>query len=250
VGKSTFVNALAGCERVVTDQRPGTTRDSIDVVVGRDGQFFTVVDTAGMRRRGRPENAPEYKSLLRSERALERADAVALMLDSMQGVGSIDKRLGALAAASGKPVVIAVNKWDLTADEDTTGEYEEYLSEHLPGLAFAPVVFLSALEHQRVWAVPKLLRELWQLAGRHFRTALLNRAVRRVLAEQPPPTSKGRLPRIRFAVHTGIRPQRFSVRTVNAAFLHQSYRRFFDNRLRRELGLEELPVIIKFEEKR
>ncbi|MHC4915749.1 MAG: ribosome biogenesis GTPase Der, partial [Planctomycetota bacterium] len=181
VGKSTLINSLAGFERVVADSRPGTTRDSVDVVVEKKGQSYTIVDTAGVRKKGRPENAPEYKSLLRSERALERADAVALMLDAMEGVGSLDKRLGMLAAESGKPVVIVVNKWDLTADEDTTGEYEEYLGEQLPGLSFAPVIFTSALEGRRVWALLRLLRELWELAGKKVGTAVLNRAIRRIL---------------------------------------------------------------------
>ncbi len=250
VGKSTFVNALAGFERVVADARPVTTRDSVDVLVEQKGQRYTIVDTAGVRKRGRPENAPEYKSLLRSERALERAGAVALMLDAMEGVGALDKRLGMLAAESGKPVVIVVNKWDLTADEDTTGEYEEYLGKQLPGLSFAPVVFTAALEGRRVWAVLKLLRELWELAGKEIGTALLNRAVKRILDQQPPPSSKGQIPKIRFAVQTGTRPQRFRVQTVRARALRGSYRKFFERRIKQELGLEEIPVLVRFREKK
>ncbi len=250
VGKSTFVNSLAGFERVVADARPGTTRDSVDVVVEQKGQHYTIVDTAGVRKRGRPENAPEYKSLLRSERALERADAVALMLDAMEGVGALDKRLGMLAAESGKPVVIVVNKWDLTKEEDTTGEYEEYLGKQLPGLSFAPVVFTAALEGRRVWAVLKLLRELWELAGQQTGTALLNRIVKRILDKQPPPSSKRQIPKIRFAVQTGTRPQRFTVQTVRAHALRGSYRKFFERRLKAELGLDEIPVLVRFREKK
>jgi GTP-binding protein len=249
VGKSTLVNSLAGFERVVADSRPGTTRDSVDVVVEKKGQSYTLVDTAGVRKRRRPENAPEYKSLLRSERALERADAVALMLDAMEGVGALDKRLGMLAAESGKPVVIVVNKWDLTTSEDTTGEYEEYLGEQLPGLSFAPVIFTSALNGRRVWAVLRLLRELWELAGKEIGTAVLNRAIRRILDEQPPPGYHRQVPKIRFAVQKGRRPQRFQVVTVRAKALRGSYRKFFERRLKEELGLEEIPVLVRFKEK-
>jgi GTP-binding protein len=249
VGKSTFLNALAGFERVVADARPGTTRDSVDVLVEKKGQRYTIVDTAGARKKRRPENAPEYKSLLRSERALQRADAVALILDAMEGVGALDKRLGMLAAQSGKPVVVVVNKWDLTTEKDTTGEYQEYLAEQLPGLSFAPVVFASALEGRRVWSVLRLLRELWELAGKRVGTAPLNRAVKRILDEQPPPGRGGQLPRIRFAVQKGIRPQRFTVNTVRARALRGSYRKFFERRLKEELGLEEIPVLVRFREK-
>jgi len=248
VGKSTFVNALAGFERVVADARPGTTRDSVDVVVEKKGQRYTIVDTAGVRKRRRPENAPEYKSMLRSERALERAGAVALLVDCMEGIGALDKRLGMLAAESGKPVVIVVNKWDLTDKDDTTGEYEEYLQDELPGLSFAPVVFTSALEGRRVWAVLKLLRELWELAGRKYGTAMLNRAQKRILEQQPPPSYRNQIPKIRFTVQLGVHPQRFAVRTVRAKALRGSYRKFFERRLKEELGLEEIPVILRYQE--
>jgi GTPase len=248
VGKSTFVNALAGFERVVADARPGTTRDSVDVVVEKKGQRYTIVDTAGVRKRRHPENAPEYKSLLRSERALERAGAVALLIDAIEGVGALDKRLGMLAAESGKPVVIVVNKWDLAAEEDTTGEYEEYLMKQLPGLAFAPVIFTSALEKRRVWVVLKLLHELWELAGREFGSAPLNRAMKRILAEQPPPSYRHQSPKIRFTVQLGVRPQRFAVRTVRVKALRGSYRKFFQRRLKEELGLDEIPAIFRYQE--
>ncbi len=248
VGKSTFVNALAGFERVVADARPGTTRDSIDVVVEKKGQRYTIVDTAGVRKRRRPENAPEYKSLLRSERALERAGAVALLIDAMEGVGALDKRLGMLAAESGKPVVIVVNKWDLVSQDDTTGEYEEYLMKQLPGLSFAPVVFTSALTGRRVWAVLKLLHELWELAGKKFAAGPLNRALKRILEEQPPPSYRHQLPKIRFTVQLGVRPQRFALRTVRVKALRGSYRKFFERRLKEELGLEEIPVIMRHQE--
>jgi GTPase len=249
VGKSTFVNALAGFERVVADSHPGTTRDSVDVVVERKGQCYTLVDTAGVRKRKHPDNAPEYKSMLRSERALARAGAVALLIDSMEGVGALDKRLGMLASETGKPVVIVVNKWDLTAKKDTTGEYEEYLAEQLPGLSFAPVIFTSAIEGRRVWAVLKLLQELWEIAGKEIGTAVLNRVIKKVLNEHPPPSYHRQLPKIRFAVQTGVRPQRFAVQTVRVKALRGSYRTFFQRRIKEELGLEEIPVIIRFKEK-
>jgi len=251
VGKSTFVNVLAGAERVVVDARPGTTRDSVDVVVERAGRCYTIVDTAGLRKRGRPENAPEYKSLLRSERALERADAVALMLDAVEGAGALDKRLARLVAESAKPCAIVVNKWDLAKRTDTpTGEYDEYLHEALPGLSYAPVVFTVATEGRRVWAVVELLAELWALAGLELRTGPLNRAVREVLAEQPPPAGRsGRVPKIFYVVQTGRQPQRLTAFCARPEAIPESYRKFFARTLRGKVGLEEVPVKIRFREK-
>jgi len=250
VGKSTFVNSLAGAARVVADPRPGTTSDSVDVVVERKGARYTIVDTAGVRKRLRPESAPEYKSLLRSERALQRADAVALMIDAMEGVAALDKRLGRLAAESGKPCAVVVNKWDLARPAGTpTGEYEEYLAEHLPELGFAPIVFTVATEGRRVWAVLKLLGELWELAGRKLQTAPLNRAVKRILEKQPPSSGRGAVPKIFYVVQTGVRPQRLSVFCSKPRSIRGEYRKFFTRRIKEELGLGEIPVKIRFREK-
>ncbi len=248
VGKSTFLNALAGSERVVVDNRPGTTRDSVDVVVEREGTSYTIVDTAGVRKRGRPENAPEYKSMLRSERALERADAAALVIDAMEGVGAIDKRLGQIVAESGKPCVIVVNKWDLAKGTDTpTGEYDEYLHEQMPGLSYAPVVFTVATEGKRIWAVIKMLRELWELAGMDIRTAQLNKAVQRVVKFQPPTSARsGAMPKIYYVVQTGRHPQRLTAFCARPESIPDSYRKFFSKMLREELGLSEIPVKIRF----
>ncbi|HOX07712.1 MAG TPA: ribosome biogenesis GTPase Der, partial [Planctomycetota bacterium] len=248
VGKSTFLNALAGQERVVVDSRPGTTRDSVDVVVERDGIRYTIVDTAGVRKRGRPENAPEYKSMLRSERALERADAAALVVDAMEGVGAIDKRLGRIVAESGKPCVIVVNKWDLAKGTDTpTGEYDEYLHEQMPGLSYAPVVFTVAKEAKRVWAAVKLLRELWELAGTDIRTPLLNKAVQRVIKLQPPASARsGAMPKIYYVVQTGRHPQRLTAFCARPEHIPDSYKKFFSKQLREELGLSEIPVKIRY----
>jgi len=248
VGKSTFLNALAGQERVVVDRRPGTTRDSVDVVVEREGFRYTIVDTAGVRKRGRPENAPEYKSLLRSERALERADAAALILDAMEGVGALDKRLGHLVAESGKPCAIVVNKWDLARPAGTpTGEYDEYLHEQLPGLAYAPVVFTVATERKRVWAAVKLLRELWELAGTELKTGALNRAVKRVLDLQPPGSARtGGISKIFYVVQTGRQPQRLTAYCARPEGIPEAYRKFFAKALGQQLGLQEIPLKVRY----
>jgi GTP-binding protein len=248
VGKSTFLNALAGAERVVVDSRPGTTRDSVDVVVEREGVRYTLVDTAGMRKRGRPENAPEYKSMLRSERALERADAAALLLDAMEGAGAIDKRLGQIVAESGKPCIVVVNKWDLAKGTDTpTGEYDEYLHEQMPGLSYAPVIFTVASRGQRVWAAVKMLRELWELAGSEIRTPQLNKAVQRILKLQPPTSARGgAMPKIYYVVQTGRHPQRLTAFCSRPEHIPESYKKFFSKMLRQELGLSEIPVKIRY----
>jgi GTP-binding protein len=206
------------------------------------------VDTAGVRKRGRPENAPEYKSMLRSERALERADAAALVLDAMEGVGAIDKRLGQIVAESGKPCVVVVNKWDLAKGTDTpTGEYDEYLHQQMPGLSYAPVVFAVAKDGKRVWAVVKMLRELWELAGLELRTSQINKAVQKVIRLQPPTsTGSGGIPKIYYAVQTGRRPQRITAFCSRPENIPESYRKFFAKHVREELGLAEIPVMIRW----
>lgn len=241
-GKSTLVNALAGEERVIVDERPGTTRDAVDVRIEQKGQVYLLIDTAGLRKRRTAESAPEYKSYVRAERALRRAQAVVLLVDATVGVGRIETYIARLVLEAGLPVVLAVNKWDLSPEEAKTSEYEALLAEELPALGFAPVVFLAALHGRRIWTACRLARELYELASERVLTSKLNEALGAALERRPPPLRGGRGPGLRYVTQTGVRPPTFTVFGRRTEFVDETYVRFLTNEMARRLGLDEIPV--------
>jgi len=243
VGKSSFCNALAREERTIVSPTPGTTRDSVDVLLEKDGRRFCLVDTAGMRRTKEPEGPVEFFAQVRAERAIRRCDVVLLMLAARDGVSTTDRKTADLVLEEHKPCLIVVNKWDQN-NGVRTGDYVEYIEKRLPTLRHAPVAFTSALRGSRCWQALDVALELCRQATTHVPTPDLNKAIERAEHEHEPPTAKRFKPRLLYGVQVGIRPPTFVIRCRHAEHIDAKYQRYLSARLREILDLEEIPVRI------
>jgi len=241
-GKSTLINRLAREERMIVSETEGTTRDAVDVVFERDGERFIAIDTAGVRKRSKQADAIEFYSEARSRRSVRRADVVLLMIDVTRRVSSLEKTLAKYALDHHKPLILAANKWDLVADRDPE-EFREYLDAHLPGLAFAPLAFLSAADGTNVEGTLDLCRELFQQARRRVSTAELNRVLERAL-EARSPSSRGYRVKVRYATQAAVAPPTFVLFVNDKRLIGKDYLRYLTNRLREELPFPEVPLRI------
>jgi GTP-binding protein len=241
-GKSTLVNAFAREERMIVSERPGTTRDAIDVVVERDGETAVLIDTAGVRKKSRMEDAVEFYSDARSHKAIRRADVSVLLFDATRPISSIEKRLARYVLDHHKPVVLAANKWDLVQDR-APEDFRGYLDSELSGLSFAPKSFLSAKQGRGVVETFALCRELHAEAGGRVSTGELNRVLERALAARSP-SSKGQRVRIKYATQAGVHPPTFVLFVNDKALIGKAYLRYLENRIREELPFTEVPIRI------
>ncbi len=241
-GKSTLVNLLCGQERVIVSEVPGTTRDAVDVSFERGGRRYVAIDTAGLRKRTRVQDAIEFFSLARSERAVRRADVVLLMFDLSQSVSQVDKKLAGFVVRNFKPCVLAANKLDLAGGGlADPARWEAYLRQELPGLFYAPVSFLSAKEGIHVDETLALLGELYEQAGRRVTTPELNRvlqAARRAHA----PRHSGKQPKLFYATQVDVHPPTILVFVNEPGLFTGNYDRYLQNRLREHFGWGEIPI--------
>ena len=250
-GKSSFVNALAGSERVIVSEIPGTTRDSIDVRVEIDGQSLIVIDTAGVRKRSRLADDIEFYSRHRALRSIRRADVVLLIVDAMEPVAQVDKQLVDYVVELHKPVVIVVNKWDLARDKARQKDYRPYLGSELAELAFAPIAFTVASEGRGVRQVIDQARALFEQARRRVPTAELNQAVEQVLARHSPrsgPTGKG--PKLYYATQTDVAPPTIVCFVNDPKAFDATYRRYLLNHLRPLTPFTQVPIRLLFRARR
>lgn len=248
-GKSTLLNELAGEERVIVSELPGTTRDAVDVQVEFGGRRFTAVDTAGMRKDRRLKGSVEFYGQARARAAIRRAHVVVFMIDATRDVSQVDKKIAADVEEARKPCVLAVNKWDLTGELDPRS-YLEYLGSRLPQLGHAPVIFISALQGTRLGELTNLVFQLHEQAGRRVPTAELNRVVAEAAAVRGPRVTRGRYPRIYFATQVGVHPPWIVLFVNNPALFKADFRRFLENRLRRAFPFKEIPLRISFRRRR
>jgi GTPase len=246
VGKSSLVNRLLRQERVLVNEQPGTTRDTVDVVLKWHGQQFRIVDTAGMRKPGRvARGGPvEAVSVVLARRAMARADVVVLVVDAVEGAGDREGAIAGEAEEAGCGIVIAVNKWDLVKGrgQDFVKKFDDRLRFQLKFLEYAPIVHLSALTGERT---PKLLETVDRIATARTRrvpTAELNRFLKVTTEAHPPSSRSKREVRILYGAQTGTAPPSFVLFTNVASELHFSYERFLINRLREEFGFEGTPI--------
>ena len=243
VGKSSLVNALLGQERVVVSNIPGTTRDAVDTYFKQDGVTFIFVDTAGMRRRGRIDAALERYSVIRSLRAIDRADVVLMLIDAVDGVTEQDKKIAGYVHESGRASVLVVNKWDLLPkDGKTSLRYTETLRQELGFIQYAPVVFLSALTKQRVTRIPEVVKFVAEQHAMRVSTSLLNQVVRDAVGINPPPSDRGRKLKIFYATQAAVRPPTIVFFVNDQELMHFSYLRFLENKLREAFGFEGTPL--------
>ena len=245
VGKSSFCNALAHEERTIVSAVPGTTRDSVDMLLEKDSQKFVLVDTAGLRRTVAPEGPVEFFSQVRTERALRRCDVVMLMLSSREGISTTDRKLCDQIAEECKPTLIVVNKWDESKGVQT-GDYLKYIEERLPSLRHSPVAFTSAITGTRCWQAMDVALDLYRQSSTKISTPKLNKALERAEFEHEPPANKGFKPRLPYGVQVAIRPPTIVVNCRHADKIDKRYGRYLQNRLREILDLEEVPIRIFF----
>jgi GTP-binding protein len=247
VGKSSLLNQLLGEDRVIVSPVAGTTRDPIDVRVRYAEHDITLVDTAGIRRRGRVQPGIEKYSVLRAVRAVERADIVALLIDAPDGVTAQDAHVASVIEEYGKGAILCVNKWDLVEkDTHTADAFERIVRNELKFLPYAPILFISALTGQRTTKVLERAVEIAAVRAMRVTTGELNRFVAEVQAMHNPPSHKGRPLRIRYATQVGVAPPVFVFFVNDPELLHFSYERFLENKLRERFGYAGTAIRLVF----
>ncbi|SET89875.1 GTP-binding protein [Salinibacillus kushneri] len=245
VGKSSLVNSILGEERVIVSDVAGTTRDAIDTSFEKDDKEFVIIDTAGMRKRGKVYEKTEKYSVLRALKAIERSDVVLSILDADTGIIEQDKRIAGYAHEAGKAVVIVVNKWDTVEKGDKTmKEFEEKVQREFQYLDYAPVVFLSALTKKRMHTLLPKIIDASENHAKRVQTNLLNEVIMDSLALNPTPSIKGRKLKILYATQVAVKPPTFVVFVNDPELMHFSYKRFLENRIREAFGFEGTPIKI------
>ncbi len=253
VGKSSLLNALLGEDRAIVSDIPGTTRDAIDTQLAWGRSEIVLIDTAGIRRRGKVASgaAAERYSTLRALSALSRADVAVLVVDAVEGLTAQDAHVAGYAVEEGKGLVVAVNKWDLVADKTdrTFDQYIEWIRNEVPFLDFAPIVSISAKTGQRVGRVLEAAIDIWAERRRRIPTGELNRVISQATERTPPPAVRGRRPKLYYATQAAIAPPTFVFFASDAASVHFSYRRYLENRLRETFGFDGTPIRLVFRDR-
>ncbi len=249
VGKSTFVNAMAQEERVIVSEVPGTTRDAVDVRFQKDGREFVVIDTAGIQRRKGIKDSIEFYSQVRTLGAIQRADVVLFLLDASEEITRADKKLGETISKAHKVCVMVANKWDLSGGKIATEAYAKYLSDRMPGMIYAPIVFTTAKESRNTQAAIDLAQNLYKRASLRAGTGELNRVMKAILKHRPPPAKKGKSGKIYYATQVAASPPIFVVFVNQPKAFSNDYRRYIANSLREALKFEEIPIRIIFRQR-
>ena len=249
VGKSSLVNRLTGAERVIVSPIPGTTRDAVDTEIEYEGTQFRLIDTAGIRRKGKTELMAEKISVIMARRNLEQADVAILLIDAIEGATALDATIGGYAHEAGASLIIAVNKWDaVEKDPDTTKLFEQRIRDMMKFAAYAPIIFISAKSGLRVTKLLELARQANEARSKRVTTSELNRFFERHL-DQPRATTPSKYPlRVLYITQAGTRPPTFVLFTSSRsprAKLHFSYERYLENRLREEFDFFATPLKIK-----
>ncbi len=245
VGKSSLLNSLLGEERSIVSDIPGTTRDAIDTALEWAGRTIRLVDTAGIRRRGRVASGPaaERYATLRALKAVSRADVAVLVLDAQDGLTTQDEHVAGYALEEGTGLVVAINKWDVVEkDEDTFDEYVSEIRQKAPFIDLAPIVTISAKSGLRVGRVLEAAVEIAAERRRRIPTSALNAWLREATFRRPAPTVRGRQSRFFYATQATIEPPTFIIFANGAAAIHFSYRRYLENRLRETFGFAGTPI--------
>lgn len=251
VGKSSLVNAMTGEERVIVSNIAGTTRDSIDTPFVHDGHQYTLIDTAGIRRKNKIYEDIEKYSVVRAVASIERSDVCVLMIDAQDGVTEQDKKIGGIAHEAGKGIIITVNKWDLIKkDNHTMSEFERNIRSELSFMPYAPILFISASTGQRLFNVLALARKIAEQRSMRISTGQLNALVADATLTKQPPSDKGKKLRIYYASQVGIEPPLFMFKVNKRELMHFSYSRYLENKIREAYGFEGTSIKFVFREKR
>ena len=252
VGKSSLLNSLLGETRTIVSETPGTTRDAIDTTIPWGRSEVVLIDTAGIRKRGKVASGPaaERYSTLRALKAISRADVAVLVLDAADGLTAQDAHVAGYVIEEGKGLVIAVNKWDIVEDKThkTFDEFSANLRRELPFIDYAPVVSISAKTGQRVQKVLELAVDVWGERRRRIPTGELNRLISAAIERTPPAMVRGRRAKIRYATQAGVAPPTFVFFATDPTSIHFSYRRYLENRLRDAYSFDGTPIRLVFRE--
>ena len=250
VGKSSLVNALIGEERMIVSNIAGTTRDAIDSPFEHNDQKYTLIDTAGIRRKKKINEDIERYSIIRAIASIERSDVCILMIDAQEGVTDQDKKIGGLAHEAGKGIIIAVNKWDLIAkDSHTMSKFERDVRAELSFMPYAPIIFISVVKGQRLLNVLELADRVAHNCSFRIPTGQLNAVIADATLMKQPPSDKGKKLRIYYVTQVGVQPPLFSFQVNKRELMHFSYARYLENRLRETYDFSGTSIKFVFREK-
>ncbi len=245
VGKSSIVNAILNADRAIVANEQGTTRDAVDTPFEFDGRSYVIVDTAGIRKRGRVYESIEKYSVLRAIQAIERCDVALFVIDAEAGIREQDKHVAGYAHDAGKPVIIVVNKWDaVEKDERTMNEFTEKVRKEFAYLAYAPIVFVSAKTRQRINNIIPMVDQADENAKRRIATNVLNEVIADSQITTPAPARNGKRFRIYYATQVSVQPPTFVLSCNDPKLMHFTYERFLENTLRQAFDFEGTPIRI------
>jgi len=250
VGKSSLINRIAGEDRVIVSDIPGTTRDAIDTYIENEHGKFVFIDTAGIRRQSRINEKIEKYSIIRSWTAIERADVCLILIDAKEGVTEQDTKIAGYAHEQGKASIIVVNKWDVIEKETgTLEEYRKKVHEKLGFMLYAPVIFISAMTGQRVDKIYGLIKYVADQAAMRISTGVLNDLLNEATAMVQPPSDKGKRLKIYYMTQASVKPPSFVLFINDMKLMHYSYERYLENQLRKSFGFEGTPIKFILREK-
>ncbi len=250
VGKSSLINALLNENRSIVSNIAGTTRDAIDTKFKYNNRDFTVIDTAGMRKKGKVYEAIEKYSMIRSLRAIERSDVCVVVISALDGIIEHDKHIVSYALELGKAIVLVVNKWDTVDDANTAiKKWTTDIQNNFQFIPYVKPVFLSALTKKRIHMLMPAIITAYDNATREIKTSTLNDVISNAVLMHEPPSYKGRRLKIYFVSQTGIRPPKFTFDVNDKGLIHFSYERYLENRIRENFELDGTPIILQFKNK-
>ena len=249
VGKSSLLNAILNEDRAIVSDIEGTTRDSIDTIFKYDNQEYVLIDTAGIKKKGKIYDSVEKFSLIRSMRAIDRSDVCLLILDAQTGIREQDKHIASYALDAGKAIVIVVNKWDTIEDKDKIKKYTEEIRNEFKFIPYADIIFLSALTKKRIHLLMPSVLNAYNNSIKEVKTSTLNNVIVDAVMENIPPSYKGKRLKIYFVSQTGVKPPKFTFNVNNKNLIHFSYKRYLENKIRENFDFKGTPIILQYKNK-
>jgi GTP-binding protein len=250
VGKSSLINRIIGDDRLIVSEEPGTTRDSVDIFFESAGKSYLLIDTAGIRRRGRVKEKIEKFSVIKALKAIDRCHISIILIDSRAGVYEQDTRICGYALEKGCGMIIAINKWDLVKNDPyLIRSLEDSVDRQLGFISFVPKIRISALTGERVKKLFALLDTVWEQYDRHAATPAINKALEAIVKNNPPPYSGGKRPKFFYATQVSIHPPTFAIFVNRKNDIHHPYKRYLENQFRIQFGLDLIPIRIVFKER-
>lgn len=244
VGKSSLVNAILGQQRVIVSDIAGTTRDAINTHFESQGHKFTMVDTAGIKKKGKLYENTERYALMRSMKAIDDSDVVLVVLNADEGIRDLDRHIAGYAHEAGKGVIIVVNKWDLLPgrDQRTMTDFTNLIRHEFQYLSYAPIIFVSAKTKQRLAQLPPLILKVYQHAKRRVQSSTLNDVIMDAIAANPTPSTNGRRLRVFYATQVAVAPPTFVIFVNDPDLMHFSYARYLENQIREAFDFSGTPI--------